>query len=201
MNLAGQKIQRKSWFDSDFNFHSLYPPSIRALAKRHWTPLHIARKACSFLTPEKNSRVLDIGSGVGKFCLSAANQEPGSLFFGVEQRCNLIAHAETAKAILNLKNVFFTHGNFTQLDFRQYDHFYFFNAFYENLACFDKIDNSIDYSGELFNYYNRYLYQQLAQKPAGTRLATFHTSEDEIPPNFYLVDADADDLLKCWIKI
>ena len=60
-------------------------------------------------------------------------------------------------------------GNFTQVDFRKFDHFYFYNAFYENIAGTDKIDNSIDYSGELYNYYNRYLFKQLEQKPAGTR--------------------------------
>ena len=201
MNLTEQISRNQFWFDSDLNFHKLYPPGIRALARRHWTPLHVARKASVFLAPENGLRILDIGSGVGKFCLSAANQNPQSLFFGVEQRWSLIDHAETAKEILHLKNAFFIYGNFTQLDFRQYDHFYFFNAFYENLACFDKIDDSIEYSGELFNYYNRYLYQQLAQKPAGTRLATFHTLEDEIPANFHVVGSDGDSLLKFWIKV
>ena len=42
--------------------------------------------------------------------------------------------------------LFSSHGNFTQLDFKNFDHFYFYNAFYENLAGTDKIDDSIDYS-------------------------------------------------------
>lgn len=92
-------------------------------------------------------------------------------------------------------------GNFTQLDFRNYDHFYFYNAFYENITGTDKIDNSIDYSLELFNYYNRYLYKQLELRPSGTRLATYHSLEDEIPRGYHIVGAEMNELLKFWIKL
>jgi len=159
------------------------------------------QKANAFLSPENNVRILDIGSGVGKFCLAAAYYNPKAFYYGVEQRKSLVYNAETARQILHLENVSFIRGNFTQLDFRNYDHFYFYNAFYENLAGTDKIDDSIDYSGELYNYYNRYLYKQLEQKPGGTRLATFHSLEDEIPKSYRLVGSEFDNLLKCWIKI
>ena len=106
-----------------------------------------------------------------------------------------------AREMLRSENVFFTHGNFTQLDFRDFDHFYFYNSFYENLAGTDKIDDTIDYSGELYNYYNRYLYRQLEQKPAGTRVATFHILEEEIPPTYLETGAEFDGLLKFWIKV
>lgn len=190
-----------NWFSSDNEFNRLYPPSIQSLSKKHWTPLHIARKAAYFLAAENNVSILDIGSGVGKFCLAAAYYKPSASFFGVEQRKSLIAHAERAKEILHADNTTFIYGNFTQIDFRQYDHFYFYNAFYENLASTDKIDDSIVYSGELFNYYNRYLYKQLEQKPAGTRLATYHSLEDEIPQAYHVIGSEMDNLLKFWIKI
>ena len=79
--------------------------------------------------------------------------------------------------------------------------FYFFNSFYENLAGTDKIDDSIDYSGELYNYYSHYLYRQLEEKPEGTRVATFHSLEDEMPRNYYEVGSEFDNLLKFWIKV
>jgi SAM-dependent methyltransferase len=186
---------------SDEQFNDIYPPPIQDLARRHWTPLTVARKAASFLAAEKKACILDIGSGVGKFCLGAADYMPGAFFVGVEQRLSLIRHAQTAKDRLGLGNVTFIHGNFTQLNFNDYQHFYFYNSFYENLASTDKIDHSIDYSGELYNYYTRYLFKQLEQKPAGTRLATFHSLEDEIPPDYHVVGAEMDNLLKFWIKI
>ena len=87
------------------------------------------------------------------------------------------------------------------LDLRNYDHFYFYNSFYENLVGTDKIDDSIDYTSGLYNYYNRYLYKQLEQKPTGTRLATYHSLEDEIPPSYLVVGSEFDNLLKFWIKV
>ncbi len=196
-----EKRYIEKWFRSNEEFNQLYPLHIQAHAQRHWTPLNVARKAASFLSIEKDVRILDIGSGTGKFCLAAAYYTPDALFYGVEQRKNLISYAESTNDILHLENVSFIHSNFTQLDFRNYDHFYFYNSFYENLAGTDKIDDSIDYSGELYNYYNRYLYRQLEQKPAGTRLVTFHSLEDEIPPGYYVVGTEMNNLLKFWIKV
>ena len=201
MPLTGVRIFAEKWFASDEQFNQLYPLSIQALARRHWTPLSVARKAAGFLAAENNVRILDIGSGVGKFCLAAAYYKPNAFYYGIEQRKSLVSHAEKAREILHLQNVSFVNGNFTQLDFRKYDHFYFYNAFYENLAGTEKIDDSIDYSSELFNYYNRYLFKQLEKKPAGTRLATFHSMEEEIPQGYHVVGSEMDNLLKFWIKI
>lgn len=199
--LFQKNIHIENWFYSDERFNSIYPFQIQNLARRHWTPLSVARKAANFLAAEQNVRILDIGSGVGKFCLAAGHYKPKAFYYGVEQRSSLVQYAETAKEILGLQNVSFIHGNFTQLEFKNYHHFYFYNSFYENLISTDKIDDSIDYSGELFNYYTRYLYRQLEQKPAGTRLATYHSLEDEIPHSYHVVGSEMDNLLKFWIKI
>jgi len=201
MPLAQKEIYTERWFSSDMQFNQIYPSAIQALAGRHWTPLEVSVKAADFLAAENNARILDIGSGVGKFCLSAAYRKPDAFYFGVEQRRNLVSHAEAARKMLHLENVAFINGNFTQLDFKDYDHFYFYNSFYENLAGTTKIDDSIDYSGELFNYYNRYLFTQLGQMPAGTRLATFHSLEDEVPSSYHVVGSEMDNLLKFWIKV
>lgn len=187
-------------FNTDAQFHFLYPPSIRELAVRHWTPLHIIRRVVQYLTPQDNVKVLDIGSGVGKFCLASAYLAPSAFFFGIEQRRDLVAHAEAARKELGLRNALFMHGNFTQLDFSRFDHFYFYNAFYENLIDTDKIDDSIAYSVELYNYYNRQLYNKLRVVSSGTRVVTFHSLGEEMPPEYHLVEAQNDDLLKFWIK-
>lgn len=201
MPLIEKRIYSVKWFRSDDDFNQLYPSPIQAFAGKHWTPLNVARKVANFLAADNNVRILDIGSGVGKFCLAAAHYKPKAFYCGVEQRKNLIDHAETAKGILHIENATFIHGNFTQLDFKNFDHFYFFNSFYENLTGTEKIDDSIDYSGELYNYYSHYLYRQLEEKPEGTRVATFHSLEDEMPKNYYEVGSEFDNLLKFWIKV
>lgn len=201
MPLTEKIILAEKWFISDDKFNLLYPMPMQIVARRHWTPLGVARKASNFLAAESNARILDIGSGVGKFCLAAAYYKPNAFYYGVEQRKSLVYNAETARQILHLENVSFIHGNFTQLDFKNYDHFYFYNSFYENLAGTDKIDDSIAYSGELYNYYNGYLFRQLEQRPAGTRLATYHSLEGEIPQSYHEVGSEFGNLLKFWIKV
>jgi hypothetical protein len=190
-----------NWFNSDEQFHHLYPLAIQRLARRHWTSLDIAQRVVSFLTPSPGVNILDIGSGVGKFCLTGAHHQPTARFFGIEQRKDLVAHANTAKSILGLPNAHFIHGNFTELDFSQYNHFYFYNSFYEHLVDTDKIDEHIIFSESLYNYYYRRLYKKLEQMPAGTRLATFHTLEDRVPSGYYLADAQMGTLLKFWVRI
>lgn len=191
----------QKWFGSDEQFNEIYPLSVRSFAAKHWTPLHVARRVANFLAADNDVRILDIGSGAGKFCLAAAHYKPKAFYYGIEQRKNLIVQAEIAKEALHVENVFFIHGNFTQVDFKNFDHFYFFNSFYENLAGTEKIDDSIDYSSELYNYYSHYLYRQLEEKPKGTKLATFHSLEDEIPESYHELSSSLNNLLKFWIKI
>ena len=99
MPLTGVRIFAEKWFASDEQFNQLYPLSIQALARRHWTPLSVARKAAGFLAAENNVRILDIGSGVGKFCLAAAYYKPKAFYYGIEQRKSLVSHAEKAREI------------------------------------------------------------------------------------------------------
>ena len=179
----------------------MYPTDIIALAGKHWTPLTVARMAADFLAADKNARILDIGSGVGKFCLAAAHYKPNAFFTGIEQRAQLVVHAETATQQLGIKNVSFLHGNFTKLDFKQYDHFYFYNSFYENFDFTAKIDNKVSYSSELYHSYTYHLKKLLQQKPVGTRLSTFHSLEDEIPNDYLVIGSELENILKFWEKV
>ena len=131
------------WFGSESHFHLLYPAPLHSLARNHWTPLLVAQKAANFLAAENGVRILDIGSGIGKFCLAAAYYKPKAVFYGIEQRKDLVEYAEAARRVVGLHNVSFIHGNITEIDFKNYDHFYFYNSFYENLATAEKIDDSV----------------------------------------------------------
>src|SRR5580693_8048600 len=91
-SLAASSPYLNNWFDTDDRFQHLYPPSVRSLSTRHWTPLHITRRVAQYLTPTDNVKVLDIGSGVGKFCMAAAHFSPSGFFYGVEQRKDLVGH-------------------------------------------------------------------------------------------------------------
>jgi len=199
-NLKG-KQQQEDWFASDIFFNSLYPEPIQSVAVKHWTPVAVAEKAAAFLAVSKGIKILDIGSGSGKFCLIAAHYHPEATFYGIEQRSDLVTLCNDLKERLQLQNVVFINDNIINRDFQQYDHFYFYNSFYENIKGTQKIDYTIPYSEQLYDAYNRYLYKQLNKKPAGTRLVTYHSFGSEIPKDYEVVHTDYDDYLKFWIKV
>ena len=188
-----------SLFRRDNAFDDLYPQHIQDMSQLHWTPVDIAKKAANFLAIP-NARVLDIGSGVGKFCITAGFFHPETTFYGIEQRSELFAFAEMAKEEIELPNVNFIHGNLTELDFRDYDHFYFYNAFYENIEPDRRIDYAVKTSFELYYLYSRFVYQMLDEKPAETRLVTFHCPDMQIPPGYRVVNNFYSKALKMWIK-
>jgi len=184
----------------DINLSSLYPSFIQQLDTLHWSPLPVIVDAVRFLTGDHCSEILDIGSGSGKFCLTGSFLRPDSTFYGVEQRENLVNEANGVKELLDRRNVVFFHKNFTQLDLRRFCGFYFYNPFFENIPGADRIDERIDYSPALYQYYNLYLQKQLDAMPTGTRIATYCSLGYEIPSNYQCADAETDDRLKFWIK-
>src|SRR5437867_10873273 len=145
------------WFENDSAFNELYPESIQQMARRHWTPLQVAKKASAFLRTKPGDKILDIGSGVGKFCLIAGFFNPDIQLTGVEQRHYLAEQANEVLQKLQLKNVHFINSNITTISFRNFDHFYYYNSFYEHIAGAEKIDEDLPYSVELFEEYSYYL--------------------------------------------
>jgi hypothetical protein len=191
---------RAGLLESDVSFNQLYPFKIQKLAKTHWTPLHIAQKAAAFLTAVDSAKILDIGSGAGKFCLAAACYHPEVIFHGVEQRKALINHALKAKEKLALDNVSFIHSNFTGLDFSGYTGFYFFNSFYENIDDSLPIDEAITGSEKIYEQYLQELQHKLRVMPMGTRIVTYHATNEAVPWGYYLVHTEEQGNLNCWIK-
>ena len=192
-------VLTENFFESDTSFNALYPLNMRMLADRHWTNINVVKLAVDFLG-SAGGKILDIGSGVGKFCLAGARYAPNAQFIGIEQREYLVRYAQYAQKKLDVQNVSFIRGNFTQLDLQEFDHFYFFNSFYENLDDLDRIDEDIDYSEALYEYYVRYLYNGLQQMPKGTKLVTYHSLHREVPRGYEIVESHQNNDLVFWIK-
>jgi SAM-dependent methyltransferase len=201
MPLVPTLNQLDNYFLDDPHFCELYPLPIQQFDNKHWSPLLVVNQAVNFLANKPDAKILDIGSGSGKFCLAGAYYKPSAFFYGVEQRRYLVDTAYKVKDVLGLQNVHFMHYNFTQLSLKQYDHFYFYNSFFENLVGTDKIDNNIAYSTELYNYYSQYLYKQLEDMPVDTRVVTYCSWDDEIPSDYKLIETHLDNLLKFWKKM
>jgi SAM-dependent methyltransferase len=194
----------------DEKFDLIYPPQIRELSSLHWTPVAVAAEAAKMLVSAAGTRVLDIGSGAGKFCLVGASLTDGR-FTGVEQRSDLVAAAKQAARELYLPrrslgeggwipDVQFIHGNVMGVDFADYDAFYLFNPFEENMHYGHKIDSAVRLSPALFKTYTSHVAAQLGARPIGTRVVTYAGYADDIPNCYYCESALFGDDLKLWIK-
>jgi SAM-dependent methyltransferase len=183
----------------DEKFDLIYPRRIRQLSSTFWTPVAVAAEAAKFLVTAPETRVLDIGCGPGKFCLVAASLTDGH-FTGVEQRSDLVAAAGQAATNLGLANVEFIHGNVIEIDFADYDAFYLFNPFEENMHYGHKIDREVPLSAALFKRYTSHVAAQLGARAIGTRVVTYAGYADDIPACYSCEATLFSDDLKLWIK-
>jgi tRNA G46 methylase TrmB len=103
-------------------FNTLYPLRIKKLSDRHWTSVEVAKLAADYLVDKPNCKVLDIGSGAGKFCLVGAASTKG-FFCGVEQREEFVNLSQRIAKKHHINNVEFIHSNITQISFLDYDAF------------------------------------------------------------------------------
>jgi 2-polyprenyl-3-methyl-5-hydroxy-6-metoxy-1,4-benzoquinol methylase len=187
-------------FSSDAAFDSLYSLRAQQLSAIHWTPLAVVKKAAEHLCSGTGKTILDIGSGVGKFCLIGAHFFKDFQFDGVEQRKALIDEARFAQNATGLTNVNFIHDNFNTLDMEPYDHFYFYNSFSENIFHYKPIDNLVSASEAIYEEYLQQFYLLLDEKPIGTRLAAFHCPDGYVPPAYKRVKHNPGDTLSLYIK-
>jgi len=169
---------------SDVEFDRIYPAWIRRVSDMHWTPYEVARRAAELLVVDSTTRVLDVGSGAGKFCLIGSLATKGR-FFGVEQRAALVAAAERAAQACHATRVHFIHGNLTSIDWSGFDAFYLFNPFYEHIAhATPLIDEPIDRSPGLFSQYVATTALKLATARVGTRVATYQGYGGVMPAEY-----------------
>lgn len=188
----------ESFSIEDEKFDQLFPPRIRQLSSIFWTPVAVAAEAAQLLVTAPGTRVLDIGSGAGKFCLIAASLT-GGRFTGLEQRAELVTAARQAAATLQISNVEFLHGNLLDVSFAEHNAFYLFNPFEENMHG-HKIDAEIPLSPALFKKYTRHVAAQLGAQPLGTHVVTYMGYADDIPACYECEATRFGDDLKLWIK-
>ncbi len=183
----------------DEEFNAIYPEEIRKHSQLHWTPLDVAKVAAEYLAQKPGVKVLDIGSGAGKFCMIGSAFTNG-FFTGIEQRESLVQISRKISKYYKLKNVQFIHSNIINIPFSGFDSFYFFNSFHENLEAFCSIDYSIKLNIDYYYVYSDYVKKELDKTPIGTRLVTYHSALNEVPSSFQLDATGCNELLNFWRK-
>lgn len=166
----------------DLAFDELVPPELRHLSQVHWTPVSIAARAVTLLCPWRQTRVLDVGAGIGKFCTVGALSELG-IWFGVEQHESLVEVAEEISRKLGVgSRTVFVHDDAFAIDWSDFDALYLYNPFEHSLTAPGLPANSVD--GEIQAARVR---ERLSTLRRGTRVVTLHGFGAGMPPSFDLV--------------
>lgn len=157
-------------------------------------------RASKLLECGPGARVLDIGSGVGKFCIVAA-AATGARVLGVERRQGLVEVAEQTAAWYGV-DVSFVHGSFASYDPLVVDGVYLFNPFVENIASMeDHIDSSVELSERRFVEDVAAAEGFLRAARTGTRVVTYCGFGGQMPPGYVRVLRERRaGVLELWIK-
>jgi SAM-dependent methyltransferase len=194
-----------AYFDpgEDAAFDELLPTRLQLKASLHFTPIDVAQHAARLLAPKPGTMVLDVGSGVGKFCIAAALAAPQAQFVGVEWRQHLVRLAERLARAKQLSNARFIHADAIDLDWSEYHSFYLYNPFAEQLfSPAFVLDRRINFDPANFILYVSAVRTRLAAARIGTRLVTYHGFGGPPPLGYELVREEAigTDRLELWIK-
>jgi SAM-dependent methyltransferase len=188
---------------SDLEFDCVYPPGIRIVSRRFWTPLRVAWRAAELLQSLGVGCVLDVGSGPGKFCLAAGSQAPGVTFIGVEHRPRFVRIARQAAFRLGVSNAQFITGDATLAALEEFDALYFYNPFAENTFETDEqLDSEVELSLDRYLNDLRRVRRALSLARIGTLVMTYHGFGALPPPGYEQLHADAagSDYLRVWRK-
>lgn len=181
----------------DRTFDRLFPFAHRLRSWLHWTPLEVARRACSLLAPRPGARVLDVGSGVGKVCLVGALTTDAT-WIGIERDPAMVLAANAAATEL-VAHTCFLLGEMTDVDWSSFAAFYLFNPFAEILLTSDDEPPTrhAQYRADV-----EFVERQLAATAPGTRVVTYHGFGGEMPASFDLAhrESTGEAELCLWIR-
>lgn len=181
------------------SFNDCLPEYLQTRSARFFTPFHVAQIATDWLTEDGKKCILDIGAGVGKFCIAGAIYSD-SFFCGIEHRHGLAKIANELILKFGIPNAVVQQGDITEVDFENFDAFYLYNPFFENLIPNLRLNNEVELTASLYVYYFKHTEKQLSKVKPGSRLVTYHGNNFEVPPCFKKVKESGDSLLKLWIK-
>jgi SAM-dependent methyltransferase len=114
---------------TDRAFDRFLPERLRPVSSEFWSPLAVARRAAEWFDAAGVQRVLDVGSGAGKFCVAAA-LFGRCHYVGLEQRPFLVKSARGLARLFDVNDrVSFVHGSLGEVPTPSADAYYFFNPF------------------------------------------------------------------------
>ncbi len=191
---AGQPVD-----DRDFDL--LLPTELRIVSSQYWTPLAVAARAAEWFDALGVQRVVDIGSGAGKFCVAAALAGTAS-YVGLEHRLALVIAARAlAETLAIADKVEFVHGTLVDLAELRADAYYLFNPFGENwYAVEEQLDAEVELSPERHARDVAAVERLLREAPLGTFVLTYNGFGGDVPEGYdeLRVDETRSSPLRLW---
>jgi hypothetical protein len=184
----------------DATFDRFLPFEYRLASRYFWSPLQAIACAAKWLDELRIDTVVDIGSGVGKFCIGAALASRSS-FIGIEHRRELVNVARGVARVFDLgARVRFVEGTFGEVTVPTASCYYFFNPFGESaFRPVDRLDDEVEVS-QARSLRDIYLAEQLlAAAPPGTFVMTYNGFGGTLPDSYELVRSESD--LRCALRL
>lgn len=185
---------------TDEEFDLLLPSRLRPHSATHWTPVEAAVLASRLAAFKPGARVLDVGSGAGKFCIIGSITNPRATFHGVEQRGALVSAAKAFVREHAVPGATFTHAEASAVQWSRYDAVYFFNPFWEHMAEEKRIDNAIPLHAGKYLSDVMMAHARLRDLKPGARVVVLNGFGGEVPDGFTLLSEQrvAELELKVW---
>jgi SAM-dependent methyltransferase len=187
---------------SDSAFDGAYDRRIRELSEQHWTPVRVAARAAYLLTKAGATRILDVGSGVGKFCIVGALTTQAQ-FVGVERREHLVAIARQTATRFNAERATFVHAAADTFSFEGFNGIYLYNPFYEQISkLMIQIDEGIERSSDTYRQFVGSTVSKLATLAPPVAILTYN-GFGGVMPSDYTFSGDepaGGDRLELWVK-
>ena len=200
---SGDEGVSRSIFEQDALFDEQFPDYVRERSSQYWTPVAVAAHAAAIFRERGARRILDVGCGPGKFCLVAGSRQPELEMHGIDQRPRLVRLGTRLAERLDARNVRFSAGDVTGIPWDDYDGFYFFNPFSENVMLpSEQFDDSVPLSSLRFGTELLLVESLLERAPVGTVLVTYFGLGGPIPASYELVadECSGADRLRTWVQ-
>jgi hypothetical protein len=177
--------------DSEFDQYLAEP--MRQLSSQHWTPLRVVTRAAHWFDELNVRTVVDIGAGLGKFCVAAAIASRCH-FTGVEHRGHLVASARRLAQRFRVEDrTYFIHGALGEVRLPTVDAYYLFNPFEENVMHpEERIDDSVWLCRERLTHDLTLVHALLARAPTGTYVLIYNGFGSSLPASYSRVRAEHD---------
>jgi predicted RNA methylase len=187
----------------DDEFDQFMPYEDRRVSSDYWTPIHVATRAAQWLDYFGARHVVDVGSGVGKFCIAAA-LGGRCQFTGIEHRSRLVSAARTLAHVFDVEDrVDFVQSSMSDAGWPHADAYYLYNPFGENLRRWEyQLDGEVELGIDRYKREIAETERFFEHAPRGTFLVTYNGFGGRVPDSYEQVAIDRDHRyeLRMWRK-